>query len=197
VARVPTDFYPDLTNDRLRTVAVALLDMRYSTLREMNSPFDDNYTREAVVFGRQRNMLINMARDEHHPWMALSHAGMDVTFRIGSVPCRFFTDDSDSPQKHGFFRRNAVDDLFDSDDQTPVLWRFVIERSFGEQAEDQVFFVGYNLYQEKTAQWVYRASTPTLHSVDDVVPPSVDLQPAPVALRPTTELQDQDRKIGN
>lgn len=29
---------------------------------------------------------------------------MDITYTIGGVPCR--------PQKNGFFRRNAVDDLF-------------------------------------------------------------------------------------
>src|SRR4051812_11509016 len=105
----PSHFYPELTEERLRFVATKLLDIRFNTLREMNSAYDDNYTREAAVFGRQRNMLIDEALHGGHDWMSLRHAGMDVTFCVGTVPCRFFTDYPDSPQKEGFFRRNNVD----------------------------------------------------------------------------------------
>ena len=57
----PAAFYPELSDNSLRVIAVKHLDMRYSTVREMNSSFDDNYTRETAVFGRSRNMLIDMA----------------------------------------------------------------------------------------------------------------------------------------
>lgn len=179
----PTTFYPELSDDRLRVIAVKLLDVRYSTFREMNSPFDDNYTRETAVFGRSRNMLIELALGSQYSWMSLKHAAMDVTFNIGQVPCRFFRDDPNSPEKAGFFKRNAVDDLFAIDEQHPVMWRFVVDKALTEDDEDRVFFIGYNVYQEKVCEWMYRGSTPTLHTVDQEIPVAAEIPPATVDVR--------------
>lgn len=194
----PAAFYPELSDNRLRVIAVELLDMRYSTFREMNSPFDDNYTRETAVFGRSRNMLIDMALSGQYDWMSLKHAAMDVTFNIGQVPCRFFRDDPNSPEKAGFFKRNAVDDLFATDEQYPVMWRFVVEKALTEDDEDRVFFFGYNVYQEKVSEWMYRASTPTLHAVDKDVPVAAEIPPAFVDLREDDSAnQGNDRNTGS
>lgn len=195
----PVTFYPELSDDRLRAIAVKLLDIRYSTFREMNSPFDDNYTRETAVFGRSRNMLIDLVLSGQYDWMSLKHAAMDVTFNIGQVPCRFFRDDPHSPEKAGFFKRNAVDDLFAMDEQHPVMWRFVVDKALTEDDEDRVFFVGYNVYQEKISEWMYRASTPTLHAVDKDVPAAADIPPAFVDVweESNSANQDKERKTGS
>jgi len=108
---------------------------------------------------------------------------MDVTFRIGSVPCRFFRDDPESPEKPGFFKRNGADDLFSIDEDAPVMWRFVIEKAMTEEDEDRVFFIGYNAFQEKVSQWAYGASGPVLHTVDSDTPASKELRPAEVGVR--------------
>ena len=178
----PSTYYPELSDASLQAIAVALLDVRFSTWREMNSPYDDNYTRETTVFGRSRNMLIDMALSEQFG-TTLTHAGMDVTFKIGQVPCRFFRDDPNSPEKAGFFKRNAVDDLFSIDDQHPVLWRFIVERALIEDDEDRVFFVGYNAYQEKISEWVSQASSLVLSSVDRDTPQTKEIPPASVDIR--------------
>ena len=127
----PALYYPELSDYALQSIAEALLDVRFSTYREMNSRFDDNYTRETAVFGRSKNMLIEMALERRFG-TTLLHAGMDVTFKVGEVPCRFFRDDPSSPEKAGFFKRNAVDGLFSIDDQHPVLWRFIVEKALTE-----------------------------------------------------------------
>ena len=181
--RHPTSFYPELSNDRLQTIAIALLDMRYATVQLMQSAYDDNYTRETAVFGRSKNMLVEMAKSGKHDWMSLKHAGMDVTFNIGAVPCRFFSDDPNSPEKSGFFKRNAVDDLFTPDDQQPVMWRFVVSKAMTEHDEDQVHFVGYNVFQEKISEWKYVGSHPVFHSVDQVTPATTEIPPADVDIR--------------
>lgn len=194
----PAAFYPELSEDRLRVIAVKLLDMRYSTFREMNSPFDDNYTRETAVFGRSKNMLIDMALNGQHDWMSLKHAAMDVTFNVGHVPCRFFRDDPNRPEKTGFFKRNVVDDLFAMDEQHPVMWRFVVEKALTEDDEDRVFFVGYNVYQEKVSEWMYQASTPSLHAVDKDVPVAAEIPPAFVDVREDDSADfGNDRKTGS
>ena len=194
----PIAFYPELSDDRLRVIATKLLDMRYSTFREMRSPFDDNYTRETAVFGRSKNMLVEMALSDQHDWLSLRNAGMDVTFNIGEVPCRFFRDDPNSPEKSGFFRRNAVDDLFAMDEQHPVMWRFVVEKALTDDDEDRVFFVGYNVYQEKVSEWIYQASAPMLHAVDQDVPAAAEILPASVDVREDRSAkQDDDLKTGS
>lgn len=179
----PSDFYADLTEDRLQTIANHLLDVRYNALAVLQSEYDNNYTRECTVFGRQREMLIRLALRKVHPWLELKHAGMDVTFCIGSVPCRFFTDDPNHPQKHGFFRRNQVDQLFAPEDTKPVVWRFVIERAMTDDDEDQVYLIGYNVFEEKICEWRHQPAAGVLHSVDSTTPPVVDLPDAEISVR--------------
>ncbi|MDG9884723.1 hypothetical protein N7650_17965 [Pseudomonas sp. GD04058] len=190
--RHPSSFYPDLTDDRLAKIAEPLLDIRYSTIREMASPFDDTYTQETAVFGRSRNMLIHLCMGGKYDWLSLASPGMDVTFRIGNVPCRFFRDDPELPGKPGFFKRNAVDDLFSPDENDPVMWRFVVERALTEDDEDRVFLIGYNAFQEKISQWAYGSSGPILHSVDSDVPKAKELPPAAVEVREDTVRKDRD-----
>lgn len=192
----PSHFFPELSDDRLKIIASNLLDLRFSTISELSTKYDDNYVRETAVFGRSRNMLIELSKSGKYDWLELSNPAMDITFKIGSVPCRFFRDDPNSPGKSGFFKRNAVDDLFAIDDQQPVMWRFIVEKALAEEDEDRVYFFGYNVYQEKISEWVYLASAPTLHSVDRDVPESAQLDPAKVDIRDDENVQDKDAKTG-
>tara|TARA_R110001599_G_scaffold16894_3_gene68113 strand:- start:2001 stop:2630 length:630 start_codon:yes stop_codon:yes gene_type:complete len=176
----PSAFYAELTDDRLTTIAELLLDIRFNTRRELNSDFDDSYTRETATFGRSRNALIQLCQSKRFDWLKLASPGMDVTFFIGNVPCRFFRDDPETPSKKGFFRRNQVDDLFAGDDQQPVMWRFIVERAMTEEDEDRAFFIGYNEYQEEVSNWAYATSATILHSVDKETPPATVLLPADV-----------------
>lgn len=179
----PQHFYADLTSERLEIIAAALLDIRFNTIRELDSPYDDAYTRETPVFGRSRNKLIEMCRSGEYEWLTLASPAMDITFRIGQVPCRFFRDDHEVPKKNGFFKRNHVDDLFEIDDEHPVIWRFIVEKALTEEDEDRVFFSGYNAYQEKVSEWMYASACPVLHSVDSETPPAREIPPAQVDVR--------------
>lgn len=192
----PSTFYDDLSDDRLREIASRLMEVRHQTFRAMQSDLDCNYTRETASFGRSRNMLIKSCRDKSIPWLTLAHAGMDVTVSLGVVPCRFFRDDAENPEKQGFFRRNAVDDLFAADDLQPVMWRFVVEKALTEDDEDRVLFAGYNVYQEKVSEWQFRQSAPTLHSVGGDVPPSTILSPAPLGLLEEDEVKKSQPASG-
>ncbi|MCE8040223.1 hypothetical protein [Halomonas sp. MCCC 1A11062] len=190
-AKHPSDFFSELSEDRLATIAELLLDVRFNTTREMTSSYDDTYTRECAIFGRSKNALIELCKKEEHDWLELASPGMDVTFRIGNVPCRFFRDDPESPVKRGFFRRNQVDDLFADDDDIPVMWRFVVERAMTEEDEDRAFFIGLNIYQEKVCQWSYSPTGPILHSVDTEVPPTAELPPAKVGVRGESDQREE------
>lgn len=185
---LPSEFHQGLSDERLCVIAKRLLQVRHSTIRELSTDLDDNYVRETAVFGRSKNMLMGMALNWQFPWLYLRHAGLDVTVEIDGIPCRFFRDDPDRPEKLGFFKRNAVDNLFEPDDRAPVLWRFVVERSETEDAEDQVHFIGFNLYNEKVAQWTYSGGGGgRLAAVDRDVPPAKDIALPEVELRPEPE----------
>ncbi len=179
--RHPSDFHQGLTEERLSVIAETLLDVRFQTKRLLQSEFDDNYTRETAIFGRTKNRLISMALDSKRDWMTLGQPTMDFTLKIEGVPVRVFAeDDPDAPQKGGFFRRSTTDDLFATDDEVPVMFRFIVERAPTDDAEDRVFFHGYNAQQVKVLEWLYRPATRVLHAVDDVIPQPVDLPPPEV-----------------
>ncbi len=183
----PNTFYPELTDYRLRIIAELWLDIRDQTLKQMDSPYDDNYTRETVIFGRSRNALINLYQSKKYDWLTLSNPYMDFTFNIGSVPCRFFRDNPENPQKRGFYTRNDSDCLFSSDDKVPIMWRFILQRSEMEEDESKVFFIGYNLYEEKVSEWEYSSSVTLLSSVDQETPQSIEIPPTFPTLKESDE----------
>lgn len=183
----PSVFFSQLTDDRLAIVGSRLLDVRFNTLREMTSPYDDRYTRETAIYGRQRNMLIELARSGAHEWFAVTHVGMDVTGTLAGIPFRFFTDDPRSPQKDGFFKRNAADDLFAPDQTRPVIFRFVIEPAVSDDDDDRLFLIGFNELQEPVCEWAYRAGPTALYSVNDVAPVPAPIAPADIEIREDEE----------
>ena len=96
----PSNFYADLSDDRLRLIASKLLEVRQEVFQLLQHDFDDNWTRETAAFGRSRNMLIQLSHGRSYEWLSLLHPGMDVTIGIGTVPCRFFRDDAENPEKN-------------------------------------------------------------------------------------------------
>jgi hypothetical protein len=190
----PSTFHPDLTDERLSAIAAKMLDVRYLTIQQMDTEYDDNYTRECPVYGRTRKMLILLAKSKKLPWLGIKCMGMGVNISIGNVACKFFRDDLENPEKAGFFKRDDFLCLFEEDEQdnVPVLWRFVIERALTEEDEDQIYFVGYNKFNEMISKWHYEAGAAPLYSVDQVIPPSVDMKPIEIEIR-----QEGEDEISN
>jgi len=194
----PSMFHTELSDDKLCVIAKLLLDVRYRTLKQIGSLednyifYDDNYTRETLIFGRSRNALIQLILSKKYNWLTLTNPHMDLTFNIGSVPCRYFRDDPNKPEKRGFFKRNACDCLFSSDDKVPVMWRFILQRSETEEDESKVFFIGYNLYEDKVSEWEYSSSVTLLSSVDQEIPQSIEI---PSTFPTLKELDEGNNKL--
>jgi hypothetical protein len=190
---LPSTFQPGLTDERLSVIAEALLNVRYETERDMQSLLDDNYTRETAIFGRQRNKLIQLAASGRHDWMTMMDASLGVTFGVGGIPCRFFTDDSGAPKKRGFFKRLVMDQLFAPVKTQPEMWRFVVEKGLTEDDHDQVYLLGFNTDQEKVSEWRYRDQATVLRGIGGEPPASVELPPASVGLK-AKEATPADKK---
>ena len=191
----PWVYYEALSEPRLRLIAGTLLDVLYDTTLELDTPLDDAYTRGSATFGRQRNALIRLCQSGDHPWLRLVHGGMDVTFEIGSVPCRFFSDDPQNPKKPGYWKRNESDQLFSARPGDPEVFRFVVEKETPE-GESDVYFVGYDAQQQEVFRWRYSASVPTLAATDHELPREVDLPPAQAKLPRKPASSDDAKRSG-
>lgn len=185
----PWSFFSELTEERLTIIAEELLRVQDVTHEQLSSQFDDNYTRGGCTFGRQRQSLLQMCIHKEYDWMQLRNPGMDLTFTIGKVPVRLFTDDSKKPKKRGFFKRNSADQLFEPEVNVPTLHRFIVEKPEFEGEGGQVIFNGYNVFGEIVSSWTYgEGRIPTLHSVDDTPPAPVPIELDPIsAFKPEKE----------
>ncbi len=184
--KAPWFFSDDLKKERLTIVAEELLKVLDNTYMQLSTPLDDNYTRGTCTFGRQRQLLIQLCMSGKFDWLKLSHAGMDVTFSIGTVPVRFFADDPDNPQKSGFYRRNQVDQLWEPELTAPTMHRFVIEKPEFEGEGARVHFIGYNALNEMVSKWTYGDERVTvLHSEDNTPPLSVPIDLDPISVLTT------------
>ncbi|MDD5493758.1 MAG: hypothetical protein PHG36_03695 [Dehalococcoidia bacterium] len=185
----PTLFSPDLTNDRLNVIACLLLDARYSALNDASTELDDRYTQGCLAFGRQRQAIIRAWNNKSYPWLAVSHGGTDLIFRIGTVMIRFFTDDSTRPKKSPVLiptqAESAQLSIFEPNDTEVVLWRFIVEPAFNDDEGDSVCFIGINAFNEILCRWKYEDSVSVLHSIDNTTPPAKELKPA--SILPKTE----------
>lgn len=180
IARLPSDFFPELTDARLSVIAEALLNVYFDTHAELTTELDCNYTRGTATFGRMKNKLIAMHRSGlYADWFDLRNTSNDLTCAIAGIPFRFFRDDHESPTKSNFWRRNPQDDMFADDDDQPVQFRLVIEDPLNEEDEVRAYFCGFSQTQALVCVWQYQGTVRTLHSIDGVRPPSED-QPAPV-----------------
>ncbi|BDY51391.1 TPA: hypothetical protein LAN07_004889 [Escherichia coli] len=191
----PWEFFPELTEERLTIIAEELLRIQDITHELLSSPYDDNYTRGGCTFGRQRQALLQMCVRKTYDWLRLLNPGMDLTFSIGNVPIRFFTDDADNPKKRGFFKRNDADRLFESEETTPTMHRFVVEKPEFEGEGGRVIFNGYNVFGEIVSTWTYGADRVVmLNSVDDVPPAPVPIELEPISASKTEKEKKQNSK---
>lgn len=181
-AKQPWDFAPALSENKLVIVARALLDVFDEVQRELATDLDDNYTRGTTTFGRQKNKIIQLALSKKHDWLDLRNTSNDLTFSISGIPFRFFSDDHEKPHKPGFWRKNAQDNLWATNDQDPEYWRFIVEKPFAEEGEAAVYVVGANTNQEVICVWKYDEAVRVLKSVDTVRPEAVETPEPEVSL---------------
>ena len=179
----PSDIEPELTPDRLGTVAQLMLEVLDQALQDARTPNDCAYTRGTLSWGRIRNALKLLIASNHHPWLALRHGGNDLIIGIGPCLVRFFLDDHLNPRKPRVF--NPTDGemvqlklaLTANEDRTVTLWRFIVERAINDDDEHRVYFVGYNDMQDVIALWQYSEPVRTFVAIDDHIPAAAQLEP--------------------
>lgn len=106
--RLPWDFHPALSEDRLRLCARLLANARRDALAlatyEMG---DDSWSVgcRAYSFGRQR--LKRVAEDGKHPWLSVMDESHHFVFLIEKVPVRFYRGLAEDPTVRTLRRHEA------------------------------------------------------------------------------------------
>jgi len=190
--RQPWDYYSALSEDRLRIVAAALLDVYDEVQVELGTELDDNYTRGTTTFGRQKNKIIQLCTSNQFPWLDLRNTSNDLTFSIGCIPFRFFSDDHEKPSKAAVWRRNEQDDMFSSEEDEPIYWRYILEKPLSEDDEASVYVIGASSNQQIVCEWKYAEKVRILTNVDTSRPEAVDISEPQVGLPKIEEDKDSD-----
>lgn len=195
----PIHYHSDFTHERLSVVAELLLDEHFKTLDNLSSETDDNYTRGCTSFGRQKNRIKQVALAKTYPWLQIINSTNDLVFTIGSVPCRFSSDDPNSPKKKAVLTVNRYQISFFDDvesDEEPCRYCFIIDQGIDEDAESSVIFVGFDAAGVARCQWVSCAIR-TFHSINTVaVPDAVEIdKPAVKPKKLAAESTDEANRL--
>lgn len=190
---LPRTFRPELSNDRLATVARFLLEEHYATEDDLASTVDDTYTRGCATFGRQRNRILQEEAGKGHPWLTILNPGYDLVFGIGGIPCRFGRDNVDDPKKPAVLEANFhQQSLFESTEfNEPCRFVFVIDSGIPEEdVEPRVIFLGFDAAGVARCRWESDL-IPTLRTVDYVVPKAVELDKPAVSPKAPERKEEQ------
>lgn len=132
-SKMPWDYHPHLTEDRLTIVANTILDRRNSCLELHDEDAGDtSWGLHCRSFDRCHTTLKKLVLSGEHEWLSLVDGSMKFQFKIGEILFRFYRGDPDKPNM-----RTLSQDLsflnqgrFDFDDDYPfaeLKWRFAIE----------------------------------------------------------------------
>ncbi len=191
----PIHYHSDLTHERLLIIAKLLLDEYDKTLDDLSSDTDDNYTRGCAFFGRQKNRIKQSALANIYPWLQIMNSANDLVFKIGSVPCRFSSDDPNSPKKKAVLTANHYQKSFFDEiesDEMPCRFCFIINAEGFDDEEPKVVFIGYDAYDVAKCQWESGAIR-TLYNLNPAnIPTPIEIGKPPVKPKKSTEGSDNE-----
>lgn len=192
----PSSYCSDLTEDRLVFIATKMLEQVDLTYDTNSNKYDCSYTIGSVIFGRVKNMLIHQCSDSQIDWLSDLKLGNDLVFKIGMVPCRFATDDPDSPNKNHILKQ-SLEELeqlgqipfpFDEDnmlqDSSPSKWRWVIRKAYSDIEDPSIHLLGLNRFDQPICRWDYKKQAMVLFPIDGTTPKPKNAAPAPARIPP-------------
>lgn len=190
MSKHPSDIHSDLTDDRLSFLANKIIEQVYLTYETNVTSFDDTWTQGAVIFGRVKNALKELALSSEISWVGLAKDGMGLTPTIGEVPFRFASDDPNNPQKKHILEQSieeirqlgfAFDEPSEqSSNRDSIKWRWYIEKCYREEDDPSVSFVGLDQEDQPVCTWSYNSHIPIIHEVGGLTPSIVLNTEAPV-----------------
>jgi len=147
-SRLPWDFHPALTEDRLRICARLLAHARRDALAMASYELgDDPWSVGCRAFAFGRHRLVRAARSGDYPWLEVLDDSAHFVFVIGSngsgVPVRFYRGAADEPTERTLRRQEMeVQQLslaFGEAAAEDLAFRLAVETGEGGRVERVVF----------------------------------------------------------
>jgi hypothetical protein len=181
---LPEVFHAALRSDRLEIIANILIEEHFTTLTDLQSEYDDGYSRGTTRFARQKNRLKSVALSGQYDWMQLRHAGNDLVFTIDGIPCRFATDDPANPTKPAVLEATPVQQSFFDEVESgePCKFCFILDGGYAETDDPRVVFIGEDVMGVVKCKWM-SDGTKALHHVSAHTPPAKEVGKASVGPR--------------
>lgn len=177
----PEVFHAAFRSDRLEVIANVLIEEHFSTLTDLQSEYDDGYSRGTTRFARQKNRLKSIAMSGQYDWLQLRDTSNALIFAIDGIPCRFATDDPVNPTKPAVVDTTQIQlSFFDEvENGVPCKFCFILDGGYTEADDPRVVFVGEDMMGVVKCKWTSDGAK-TLHAVAANTPPAKDVGRAPV-----------------
>ena len=131
--KFPWDYHPDLTEDRLVTVARMIVDGRQTAVELFDEEAGDNgWTLgcRAFQFGRAR--ILRAVDEAKYSWLDVIDRTLQLIFTVGEVPIRIYRGEAEEPTDRT--RRQSLTELKqlgfsfdDRDEGRDLLFRLAVE----------------------------------------------------------------------
>lgn len=192
----PSAFEPQLTDEVLRYFATPMLEIYYDVHEILNSDNDNNYTRGTAIFGRTYEQFKKLIVSEECPTdVHLKDGTFRFIFQIGYAQIGFCKGDFTDPKSLKLTKYTPTNyDLFQFDDDQPVIWKFILNEPRTDEDEAFVEFVGFNLATVPVAYWRSNDNLDgnKLHLGDPITPESVELDAPFIEDPDEDDLLDED-----
>lgn len=134
VAKIyPWEYHPDLTEERLKTVAAMLVDGRHAALERYDEEAGDNgWTHGCRAFQFCRHRVLQAIDSGEFVWLTAIDRTLQLIFKIGDVPVRIYKGDAEEPTertlKQSFGELRQLEIMFpEHDEGRDLAYRFAVE----------------------------------------------------------------------
>lgn len=185
---VPWNVNPDLTKERIVTIASVIANVRGEVIDLHNEELGDT----PLVLGTRayecsRTRIISLSEMKLFSWLRILTPEGRFTFQIGNTPVRFSRNDP-KQLPHRKLIRSAESirqlTLFEDHPYADLIW-FIVFDTYYLHPADNVYCVGYDQSNNIVCQWnVPIEDTVTMMSeMNDVLPQAVEVKEAEVSLK--------------
>ena len=167
----PYHFHSDLTEERLNTVSMYIFKIVNEALELHTHELDDNYTTNTTVFGWVKNLLLDLAKGDEHPWLKVVNPGYDYVLQFGSMPFRVTTEyDANHPKKQNILRQSSCEIRqraldFGENDKKLNKCRLYIEMPVCNESDPSIFLVGFDYTNNILFTWKYQQGVSAIYPV--------------------------------
>lgn len=164
--RLPWDFHPALTEERLRWCARLLANARRDALAMAAYELgDDSWSVGCRAYSFGRHRLQRLAESRQHPWLRVMDASHHFVFLIDQVPVRFYRGAADEPTTRTLRRHEAESQqlglALGVDGADDLVFRIAVETNPAGNVDRVVFLVLRGEEGQAACAWPIPLDRPT------------------------------------